>query len=132
MMHAHSWLSNDVCLFSIYRATYIYSRLVERRLWWDVFKVDETFYQIRCERFINSDENDSSKLMNENVISSNNESDLSNLTKTTSSHQFFLKKQTILLFSDEQSSAVTFDLRNLILQKIVFCVKINVCVKLLW
>jgi hypothetical protein len=69
--------------------------------------------------------------MNENVISSNDESDSSNLTKATSSHQTFLKKQTVFLLFNEQSSAMTFDLRNLILQKIVFFVKINVCVKLL-
>jgi hypothetical protein len=69
--------------------------------------------------------------MNENVISLNDESDSSNLTKATSSHQTFLRKQTISLLFDEQSSAVTFDLKNLVLQKIVFCVKINVYVKLL-
>jgi hypothetical protein len=38
----------------------------------------------------------------------------------------FLKKKTIFLFSDEQSSATTFDVKNLILQKIIFCVKIAV------
>jgi hypothetical protein len=77
--------------------------------------------------------------MSENVISSNDESDSSNLTKATSSHQVestrhlikLLKKQTISLLSDEQSSAMTFDVKNLILQKIVFYVNINVCVKLL-
>jgi hypothetical protein len=76
-----------------------------------------------------NDESDSSNLMNENVISSNNENDSSNLTKTTSSHQTFLKRQTIFLLFDEQSFAVIYDLKNLVLQKIVFCVKINVCVK---
>jgi hypothetical protein len=132
MTYAHSRLSNDVCLFSICRTTYVCSRLVERRLWWKVIKIDETFHQTRCERLINFDENDLSSLMNENVISSNDESDSSNLTKTTSSHQIFSKRQTIFLLFDEQSSAMTFDLRNLVLQKIVFCVKINVCVRLLW
>jgi hypothetical protein len=52
----------------------------------------------------------------------------------TSSHQIertrhlikFLKKETVFLFSDEQSSAATFDEENLVLQKIIFCVKIVV------
>jgi hypothetical protein len=49
----------------------------------------------------------------------------------TSSHQVerarhlinLLKRETISLFFDEQSSAVTFDVENLVLQKIIFCVK---------
>ncbi len=138
--HAHSWLSNDVYLFSICRATYVYSRFVERRLWWDVIKFDETSHQTHCERLIKLDESDSSNLMSENVISSN-------LTKAI--HQTwrkkrhliksnervissnFLKRKTISLFFDEQTSATTFDVKSLILRKILFCV-INVCVKLLW
>jgi hypothetical protein len=75
-----------------------------------------------------NDKSDSSNLMSENVISSNDENDSSNLTKATSSHQIFLKRQTISLLSDEQSSAVTFDLKKLVLQKIVFCV----CQKYRW
>jgi hypothetical protein len=111
MTHAHSWLSSDVCLFSICRATYVCSRLIERRLWWDVIKLDEASHQIHRERLIKFDESDSSNLMNKNVISLN-------LTKTT--HQIwrqkrhfiksnehvissnFLKRKTILLFFDEQ------------------------------
>jgi hypothetical protein len=53
-----------------YRVTYVCSRFVERRLWWNV-KLDEAFHQIWKERFIKLDENDSSNLMSENVISSN-------------------------------------------------------------
>jgi hypothetical protein len=111
-----------------YQVTYVCSRFVERRLWWDV-RLDETSYQawrkrlIRLDEWkrhlIKSDESDSSNLMSENVISSN-------LTKAT--HQIWrkrhfiksLKEKTILLFSDEQSHAVTFDVKNLILQKIIF------------
>jgi hypothetical protein len=59
-----------------YRVTYVCSRLVERRLWWNVIKIDETSHQIHCERLIKLDESDSSNLMSENVISSN-------LTKAT-------------------------------------------------
>ncbi len=44
----------------------------------------------------------------------------------------FSKRQTIFLLSDEQSSAVILDMKNLILQRVVFWMKINVCVKLLW
>jgi hypothetical protein len=70
--------------------------------------------------------------MNENVLLSNDESDSSNLTKATSSHQVesarhlikLLKRQTISLLYDEQSSAVTFDVKNLVLQKIVFLCEI--------
>jgi hypothetical protein len=54
-----------------YRVTYVYSRFVERRLWWDVIKLDKTFHQSHCERLIEFDESDSSNLINENVISSN-------------------------------------------------------------
>jgi hypothetical protein len=34
-----------------------------------------------------------------------------------------LRRKTVLLFFDEQSSAATLDVKNLILQKIIFCVK---------
>ncbi len=53
-----------------YRVTYVCSRSVERRLWWNV-KLDETFHSIWEKRFIKFDENDSSNLMSENVISLN-------------------------------------------------------------
>jgi hypothetical protein len=33
------------------------------------------------------------------------------------------KRKTISLLSDEQSSAATLDVKNLVLQKIIFCVK---------
>ncbi len=51
------------------RRTYVCSRFVERRLWWNV-KLDETSHQT-WERLIKLDESDSLNLMNENVISSN-------------------------------------------------------------
>jgi hypothetical protein len=95
-----------------YRVTYICSRFVERRLWWDV-KLDETFHQTwseathqTWERFIKLDESDSSNLtrktsfhqtwrkrrlkLDENVISSN-------LTKV-SSHQILRKKSNFSTF----------------------------------
>ncbi len=87
-----SLLTNDACSFSIIewrmlvfdrRATYVYSRLVERRLWWDVIKLDETSHQTHYEQLIKFDENDSSNLINENVISLN-------LTKAI--HQIWRKK----------------------------------------
>jgi hypothetical protein len=56
-----------------YRVTYVCSRLVERRLWWDVIKLDEKSHQTHCERLIKLDESDSSRL-------------------TTSSHQTWLKR----------------------------------------
>jgi hypothetical protein len=126
MTHAHSRLLNDVCLFSICRATYVYSWFVERRLWWSVIKFNETFHRISCERFNKLDESDSLNLMSENVISSN-------LTKAI--HQIWRKKRhfiksnervitsnffrraIISLLFDEQFSAATFDVKNLILQK---------------
>jgi hypothetical protein len=39
-----------------YRVTYICSRFVERRLWWNVIKLDETSHQILCERLIKLDD----------------------------------------------------------------------------
>jgi hypothetical protein len=132
----HAWLSHrhfdeSRMLILDYRVTYICSRFVERRLWWDVIKLDETSHQTLCERLIKLDESDSSNLMNENVISSN-------LTKTT--HQTWwrdfiklLKRETISLFFDEQSSAATFDMKNLVLQKIIILREDRkVCVRLLW
>jgi hypothetical protein len=132
----HAWSSHrhfDEWRMSIldYRVTYICSRFVKRRLWWDVIKLDETFHQTLCERLIKLDESDSSNLMSENVISSN-------LTKAT--HQTwwrhfikFLKRKTIFLFFDEQSSATTFDMKNLVLQRIIILREDKeVCVRLLW
>jgi hypothetical protein len=95
------WLFNfvfDEWRMSIldYRMTYARSRLVERRLWWNVIKFNKTFHQTHYKRFIKFDENDSSNLMNENVISSN-------LTKAI--HQIwwrylikFSKRKTIFFF----------------------------------
>jgi hypothetical protein len=104
--HAHSRLSSDVCLFSICRATYVCSRIVERRLWWDVIKLDEHFIKLIV--------SDSSNLMSENVISSN-------LTKAT--HQIWRKRhliklwerRTILLLFDKRFHASTHDMKNLVL-----------------
>jgi hypothetical protein len=108
-----------------YRVTYVCSRSVERRLWWDV-KFDEASHQIWSEtthqtwreRLIKLDESDSSILtkathqtwrkkrhfikFDESVISSN-------LTRA-SSHQIWrerhliklLRRKTIFLLSDEQ------------------------------
>jgi hypothetical protein len=106
-----------------YWVTYVCSRSVERRLWWDV-KLDETSHQIWRKRLIKLDESDSS-----------------NLTKETSSHQTltkasfhqtwdrrfikFLKRKAIFLLSDERSHATTRDMRNLILQKITFVLREN-------
>jgi hypothetical protein len=45
-----------------------------------------------------NDESDSSNLMSENVISSNDESDSSNLTKATLSHQTFEKTDNFFIF----------------------------------
>ncbi len=105
-----SFLANDACSFLI-----IKWRMFVLDLSSDVY--DETSDLMK--HLIKLDESDSTDLMNENVISSN-------LTKAT--HQIWrkrhfiksLKEKTILLFSDEQSHAVTFDVKNLILQKIIF------------
>jgi hypothetical protein len=94
MTHAHSRLSSDVCLFSICRAMYARSRLLERRLWWDV-ELDETSHQNETihqswrKRLIKLDESDSSNLTRKDVISSN-------LTKA-SSYQTWRKRHFIKL-----------------------------------
>jgi hypothetical protein len=44
-----------------YQMTYVCSRFVERRLWWNV-RFDEAFHQIWRERLIKLDESDSSNL----------------------------------------------------------------------
>ncbi len=102
-MHVYSRLSNDVCLFSICRATYVYSRFVERRLWWNVIKFDEISHQTHCERLIKFDESDSSNLMNENVISSN-------LTKTT--HQIWRKKRHLIKSNERVISSNFFEKKD--------------------
>jgi hypothetical protein len=111
MTHAHSRLSS----------AYVCSRSVERRLWWDV-KLNETSHQTWRKRLIKLDESDSS-----------------NLTKETSSHQTLtkasfhqtwdrrfiklLRRKAILLLFDERSHATTGDMRNLVLQKITFVLR---------
>jgi hypothetical protein len=125
-----SLLMSDVCLFSICRTMYARFRFFDRRLWWDV-KLDEAFYQNKTthqtwrKRLIKFDE--------KNLISSK-------LTKTlfhqTWDRHFikFLKRKTIFLFFDELSHATTHDVKNLVLQKIIFVLCENkCCVKmLLW
>jgi hypothetical protein len=138
-----------------YRMTYICSRSVERRLWWDV-KLDEASHQtwneathqIWRKRLIKLDESDSSSLTTathqawrKRLIQSN-ESDSSDLTKETSSHQIWRKRHFIkfdenvissnfwkerqFFYFSMSNSAATFDVKNLVLQKIIFCVKIAV------
>jgi hypothetical protein len=123
-------LFDEWCMLILdYRVTYVCSRLVERRLWWDVIKLDETSHQTHCERLIKLDESDSSNLMSENVISSN-------LTKTI--HQAWRKKRHLIksnervissnfweerqffYFLMSKTSAATLDVKNLILRKILF------------
>jgi hypothetical protein len=104
-----------------YQKTYVCSRFIERRIFvfdWSSDVYDETSLNL-TKHFIKFDESDSSNLTNENVI-------LSSLTKAT--HQIwrtryfikFLRKKIISLLFDEQSHAVIFDVKNLILQKIIF------------
>jgi uncharacterized membrane protein YcjF (UPF0283 family) len=52
---------------------------------------------------LSNDESDSSNLMSENVISSNDEDDSSNLTKATSSHQVESARHLIKLFEKTDS-----------------------------
>ncbi len=104
------------------RVTYICSRFVERRLWWDVIKLDErshwmtkathqtwwmktSSHQIWRKRLIKSDERHLIKLW---------------------------ERKTIFLLSDKRSHASIHCMRNLAWQKITFCTKIDDCVKLLW
>jgi hypothetical protein len=132
MTHTNSRLSSDVCLFSICRATYVCSRLVERRLWWDVIKLDETFHQTHCEQLIKFDESDSSNLMSENVISSK-------LTKAT--HRTWRKRRHFIKLNERVISSNFWEERqflyflmsnllqlhlmwiNLILQRVIFFVR---------
>jgi hypothetical protein len=116
-----------------YRVTYVCFRSVERGLWWDVFKLDETFHQTHCEQLIKLDE------WKRHLIKSD-ESDSSNLTKEASSHQVEQTRHLIKFFEKRDSSSTFWwaifcndiDVKNLILQKIIFCAKIYVCVRLLW
>ncbi len=104
-----------------YRVTHVCSRFVERRLWWNVIKIDETFHQTHDERLIKFDESDSSNLMNESVISSSR--------TNASSHQTFEKKDSFFTFwwaifcSDIWCEELSF-------AKSSFCAKIDVW--LLW
>jgi hypothetical protein len=134
-----SFLADDACLFSIikwrmsvldYQVTYVCSRSVERRLWWDV-ELDETSHQSETthqtwrKRLIKLDEKGRHLIkVDEDVISSNLRS---------SSHQTFEKRDSSLL-SDEPSHAATHDVKNLVLQKIIFvlCEDRYLCEMLLW
>jgi hypothetical protein len=109
MTHAHSRLSNDVCLFSICRATFMMRRQAWRSIssnlkWSDSSNLTKTTHQTwRKKRHLIK--------FDESVISLI-------LTKA-SSHQT-LKKKAILLFSDKRSHASTHDMKNLVLQNITF------------
>jgi hypothetical protein len=96
MTHVHSRLSNDVCLFSICRAT----SMMRRQIWWSIssnLKWDDSSnltkatYQTWRKRFIRFDE--------KNVISSN-------LTKA-SFHQIWRKRHLIKL--DESVISSNFE-----------------------
>jgi hypothetical protein len=99
-----------------YQVTYVCSRFVERRLWWDV-ELDETShqsettYQTWRKRLIKLDEKERHLIkIDQSAFSSNLRS---------SSHQTFEKRDNSLL-SDERSHAATHDVKNLVLQKITF------------
>jgi hypothetical protein len=142
-----SFLTNDACSFSI-----IEWRMSVLDLSSDVYdatsdltkhfiKLDESDSSNLTKHLIKLDENDSSNLtkathrtwrkrrhlikLDESVISSNLRS---------SSHQTFEKRDSLSTFwwAISCNDAWYDDIRNLILQKIIFCAKINVCVKLLW
>jgi hypothetical protein len=80
---------------------------------------------------LSSDVYDETSSLTRHLIKSD-ESGLSNLM--TPSHQVerarhlikLLRRRTVSLLFDEQSSAATIDEKNLVLQKIIFCVKIAV------
>ncbi len=93
-----------------YRVTYVCSRSVERRLWWDV-KLDETSHQSWRERLIKLDGSGSLNLTKET-------SSHKTLTKA-SSHQTWdrrliklLRREVLLLLSDERSHTTTRDMRK--------------------
>jgi hypothetical protein len=79
------------------------------QIWW----MKTSFHQIWRKRFSKFDER--------NVISSSRIS--------TSSHQTFWTERQFFYFL-RSDFATTFDVKNLILQKIIFCAKINICVKI--
>ncbi len=110
-----SFFDRLISLFSDWRmlifdywVTHVCSRFVERRLWWnDSLNMMKAFHQTwwKKRHLIKFDEK-------------------------TSSHQIWrkrfiklLKKKTIILLSDKQSFAATFDVKNLVLQKIIFDVR---------
>jgi hypothetical protein len=81
-----------------YRVTYVCSRSVERRLWWDV-KFDEASHQTWEERLIKLDESDSSNLMSEKTSSHQT------WWMKTSSHQIWRKR--LIKLDDVISSSRT-------------------------
>ncbi len=103
-----SFFSEWRMLILDYWMTHVYFRFVERRLWWsDSSNMTKTIYQIwrKKHHFIKSDEK-------------------------TSFHQIWrkrliklLKRKTIYLFFNKQFFAATFDVKNLVLQKIIFDIK---------
>ncbi len=109
MMHTHSWLSNDVCLFSICRATSVMRRLI--KTW--------------RKRLIKHDESDSSNLTRK-------ASSHQKLTKAT--HQIFEKKDNFFISWWAIFCSNTWcEELNLADDHLFFChAKINVCLRLLW
>ncbi len=125
--HRQFFLDRLVSLFSEwrmlildYRVTYVCSRSVERRLWWDV-KLDEASHQIWSEtthqtwrkRLIKLDESDSSSLTKathqawRKRLINLDESDSSDLTKETSFHQIWRKRHLIKFDESVISSNLT-------------------------
>ncbi len=103
MTYAHSRLSSNVCLFSICRTTFV--------MRW----------------FIKLDENDSSNMTKAIHQTWRKKRHLIKIDEKTSSHQIwrkrlikFLKRNIIFLFFDKQSSEAIFNVKNLILQTIIF------------
>ncbi len=93
--HAHSWLSSDVYLFSICQATSVMRRLIKLEKS-DSLNMTKTTHQTwRKERhLIKSDEKTSSyQIWRKRLIK-------------------LLKKKTISLLSDKQSSAAIIDVKN--------------------
>jgi hypothetical protein len=90
-----SWLSSLIfdewrMLILDYRVTCVYSRLIKRRLWWNVIKFNKTSHQTHCERLIKLDE------WKRHLIKSN-ESDSLNLT-SASFHQIIKKRNSFFIF----------------------------------
>jgi hypothetical protein len=91
-----------------YRVTHVCSRSVERHLW----------------------ESDSSNMTKASHQTWWKKRHLIKFDEKASSHQIWRKRliklskrETILLFSDKQSFAATLDMKNLVLQKVIFDVK---------